>query len=46
MSLGSSEFQIGSPVLAGKDKAIGPSGAYGQGQWLGIEMPLRLDKIG
>ena len=42
---GSGEFQIGSPVLAGKDKTIGPRGACGQNQWLGIEMPLRLDKI-
>jgi hypothetical protein len=43
---GNGEFQIGSPVFAGKDKTIGPSGACGQNQWLGIEMPLRLDKIG
>jgi hypothetical protein len=43
---GNGEFIIGSPVLAGKDKTIGPSGACGQNQWLGIEMPLRLDKIG
>jgi hypothetical protein len=46
MSLGSGGFIIGSPALAGKDKTIGPSGACGQSQWLGIEMPLRLDKIG
>jgi hypothetical protein len=40
------EFQIGSPVLAGKNKTVGPSGACGQNQWLTIELPLRLDKIG
>jgi hypothetical protein len=43
---GSGEFQIGSPVLAGKDKTVGPSGACGQNQWLTIDLPLRLDKIG
>jgi hypothetical protein len=43
---GSGAFQIESPTLAGKDKTIGPSGACGQNQWLTIEMPLRLDKIG
>jgi len=37
---------IGSPTLSGKDKTIGPSGACGQNQWLTVEMPLRLDKIG
>jgi hypothetical protein len=43
---GSGEFKLGSPVLAGKDKTIGPSGACGQNQWLTIVLPLRLDKIG
>ncbi len=43
---GSGETQIGSPVLAGRDKTIGPSGACGQNQWLVVEMPLRLDKVG
>lgn len=43
---GNGEYQLGSPVLAGKDKTIGPSGACGQNNWLIIEMPLRLDKIG
>jgi hypothetical protein len=38
--------QRGSPTLAGKDKTIGPSGACGQNQWLDIEIPFRLDKIG
>ncbi|OBA64973.1 hypothetical protein A5647_26005 [Mycobacterium sp. 1100029.7] len=38
-------FQIGSPVLSGKDKTVGPSGACGQNQWLDIAMPLRLDRI-
>ncbi len=39
------EFTLGSPTFAGKDKTIGPSGACGQNQWLGIAMPLRLDKL-
>jgi hypothetical protein len=39
-------LQIGSSILAGKDKTIGPSGACGQNNWLTIEEPLRLDKIG
>lgn len=43
---GSGEFIIGSPVLAGKNKTVGPSGACGQNQWLTIDLPLRLDKIG
>jgi hypothetical protein len=43
---GDGEFTIGSPVLAGKDKTVGPSGACGQNQWLTIELPLRMDKIG
>ncbi|HUH70910.1 MAG TPA: hypothetical protein VLZ05_19760 [Mycobacterium sp.] len=38
--------QLGSATLAGKDKTIGPSGACGQNQWLDIELPFRLDKIG
>jgi hypothetical protein len=43
---GSGEFQIGSPVLAGRNRTVGPSGACGQNQWLTIDLPLRLDKIG
>jgi hypothetical protein len=43
---GSGEIQLGSPVMAGKNKTIGPSGACGQNQWLTIELPMRLDKIG
>jgi hypothetical protein len=43
---GSGTVLIGSPTLAGKDKTIGPSGACGQNQWLTVEMPVRLDKIG
>jgi hypothetical protein len=42
----SGEYRLGSPVLAGKDRTIGPSGACGQNNWLIIEMPFRLDKIG
>jgi hypothetical protein len=38
-------FQIGSRVLSGKDKTVGPSGACGQNQWLDIAMPLRLDQL-
>lgn len=37
--------QIGSPVLAGRDKTTGPSGACGANRWLVIEMPMRMDKI-
>jgi hypothetical protein len=43
---GTGEYQLGSPVMAGKDRTYGPSGACGQNNWLSIEMPLRLDKIG
>jgi hypothetical protein len=37
--------QLGSRVLSGKDKTVGPSGACGQNQWLDITMPLRLDQL-
>jgi hypothetical protein len=43
---GNGEFIVGSPVLAGKNKVVGPSGACGQNQWLTIDLPMRLDKIG
>src|SRR6201992_1091998 len=43
---GTGELKLGSPVMAGKNKTIGPSGACGQNQWLTIELPMRLDKIG
>ena len=43
---GSGEIQLGSPVMAGRNKTVGPSGACGQNQWLTIDMPMRLDKIG
>jgi hypothetical protein len=43
---GSGETKLGSPILAGKNKTVGPSGACGQNQWLTIDMPMRLDKIG
>ena len=43
---GSGETKLGSPILAGKNKTVGPSGACGQNQWLTIELPMRLDKIG
>lgn len=35
----------GSPLLTGKDKTIGPSGACGQNKWLEIEIPFRMDKL-
>jgi hypothetical protein len=38
-------YQLGSRVLSGKDKTVGPSGACGQNQWLDIAMPLRLDQL-
>ena len=43
---GSGELILKSPVMAGKNKTVGPSGACGQNQWLTIELPMRLDKIG
>lgn len=43
---GSGELKLGSPIMAGKNKTTGPSGACGQNQWLNIEMPMRLEKIG
>ncbi|MGA8331031.1 MAG: hypothetical protein WB777_17295 [Mycobacterium sp.] len=43
---GSGFLQLGSPVMAGRNKTVGPSGACGQNQWLTIDMPMRLDKIG
>jgi hypothetical protein len=39
------EYKLGSPVMAGKDKTYGPSGACGQNQWLDIAMPLRMDRL-
>lgn len=42
----SGELKVGSPILTGLDKTIGPSGACGQNKWLDIELPLRLDKVG
>lgn len=38
-------YQLGSRVLSGKDKTVGPSGACGQNQWLDVAMPLRLDQL-
>lgn len=38
-------WQLGSRVLSGKDKTVGPSGACGQNQWLDVAMPLRLDQL-
>lgn len=37
--------KLGSPLLTGKDKTIGPSGACGQNKWLEIEIPFRMDKL-
>jgi hypothetical protein len=36
---------VGSPILAGEDRTIGPSGACGVNQWLVIRMPFRLDEV-
>ncbi len=36
----------GSPVLAGREQTIGPSGACGTNLPLSIEQPIRLDRIG
>lgn len=43
---GSGYFTLGSPVLAGRNKTVGPSGACGQNQWLTIDIPMRIEKIG
>ena len=40
------ENTLGSPVLAGREKTVGPSGACGTNLPLDIEQPFRLDKIG
>ena len=37
---------FGSPVLAGEDKTVGPSGACGINMPLVISMPLRLTRVG
>jgi len=37
---------LGSPVLAGNERTLGPSGACGTNLPLDISQPLRLDKIG
>lgn len=42
---GSGYLKLGSPVMAGRNKTLGPSGACGQNQWLSIDIPMRLDKI-
>lgn len=39
------EYLLGSPVMAGKDRTYGPSGACGRNQWLDISMPLRMDRL-
>jgi hypothetical protein len=43
---GSGYVELGSPVLAGRNKTVGPSGACGQNQWLTVDLPVRIDKIG
>jgi len=40
------ELVQGSPVLAGREQTIGPSGACGTNLPLSIEQPIRLDRIG
>jgi hypothetical protein len=37
---------LGSPVLAGREQTVGPSGVCGTNLPLDIEQPFRLDKIG
>jgi hypothetical protein len=37
---------LGSPVLAGREKTVGPSGACGANAPLAIDQPFRLDRIG
>ena len=41
---GSGFLKLGSPVMAGRNKTVGPSGACGQNQWLTIDMPMRLTR--
>lgn len=38
-------YQVGSPILGGWEKTLGPSGACGNNKVLQIDMPFRLDKI-
>jgi hypothetical protein len=40
------ENALGSPVLAGRDRTLGPSGVCGANQALDIDQPMRLDRIG
>lgn len=40
------EIALGSPVLAGREKTTGPSGACGTNDPMYIDQPFRLDKIG
>jgi hypothetical protein len=40
------ENLLGSPVLAGREHTVGPSGACGTNSPLLIDQPFRLDKIG
>ena len=35
-----------SPMYAGEEKTVGPSGACGINKWLAIRIPFRLTKIG
>lgn len=43
---GAGRTTVGSPVLAGWDKTVGPSGACGVNESLTIVMPFKLVKIG
>lgn len=38
--------KIGSPLFAGEDRTLGPSGACGKNLTLEIRMPFRLEKVG
>ena len=43
---GINTFDTGSPVLAGREQTVGPSGACGVNLPLSISQPIRLDRIG
>jgi hypothetical protein len=43
---GSQDYSGQSPIFAGEDKTVGPSGACGKSQWLAIRMPFSLEQIG
>ncbi|MCV7175367.1 Rv2253/PknI dimerization domain-containing protein [Mycolicibacterium sphagni] len=42
---GMQDYSDQSPIFAGEDKTVGPSGACGKNQWLTIRMPFSLQQI-